>query len=168
MLDQVFESFIEESPVSVMFRGTLQNIFSSKRLDAIFHDHAGSQISGELAFSTCAGLLSLVTTRIRPSVHAAYRKNVKKVGVSVESVYNKLKGIELAVSEAMVRETARDLDAIIREMKATQDGPLPGYDVRIVDGNHLEVRNIALSNYAVWAMRLYQVIRWRFSTLTRS
>ena len=137
MLDQVFESFIEESPVSVMFRGTLENIFSSQRLDAIFQDHAESQISGELAFSTCAGLLSLVTTRIRPSVHAAYRKNVQKVGVSVESVYNKLKGIELAVSEAMVRETARDLDAIIREMKATQDGPLPGYDVRIVDGNHL-------------------------------
>jgi len=137
MLNQVFESFIEESPVSVMFRGTLENIFSSDRLDAIFEDNAECQISGELAFSTCAGLLSLVTTRIRPSVHAAYRRNVQDVGVSVESVYNKLKGIELSVSEAMVRETAADLDAIIQEMGATQDGPLPGYDVRIVDCNSL-------------------------------
>lgn len=137
MLDQVFDAFVEESPVSVMFRGTLENIFSSKRLDTIFEQHARRQVSGELAFSTCAGLLSLVTARIQPSVHAAYRKRVEEVGVAIKSVYNKLNGIELAVSEALVRETAVDLKAIIEAMNATLDGPLPGYDVRIVDGNHL-------------------------------
>lgn len=137
MLDQVFAAFIEESAVSVMFRGTLEKVFSSDRLDAIFKKNAVKQISGELAFSTCAGLLSLVTTRIRPSVHAAYRKNVEHVGVAIKSVYNKLQGIELSVSEALVRETAADLKTIIEAMKATDDGPLPGYDVRIVDGNHL-------------------------------
>jgi len=99
MLDQVFDGFVDESPVSVMFRGTLENIFSSERLDAIFEENAEKQISGELAFSTCAGLLSLVTTRIQPSVNAAYTKNVEKVGVSVQSVYHKLNGIELSVSE---------------------------------------------------------------------
>jgi len=151
MLDQVFDAFVDESSVSVMFRGTLENMFSSERLDAIFEQNARKQISGELAFSTCAGLLSLVTTRIRPSVHAAYLKNVEDVGVAVKSVYNKLNGIELAVSEALVRETAADVKAIIEEMNATLDGPLPGYDVRIVDGNHLagtdhriqELRNLA-------------------------
>ena len=137
MFDQVFEAFVEESPVSVMFRGALENIFASDRLDSIFENNAKNQISGELAFSTCAELLSLVTTRIRPSVHAAYRKKVEDVGVAIKSVYNKLQGIELSVSEALVRETAADLSAIIHEMKATQDGPLAGYDVRIVDGNHL-------------------------------
>lgn len=71
MLDQVFAGFVDESPVSVMFRGTLENVFSSERLDAIFEKNAKRQISGELAFSTCAGLLSLVTTRIQPSVNAA-------------------------------------------------------------------------------------------------
>jgi IS4 transposase len=137
MLDQVFDGFVDASPVSVMFRGTLENIFSSERLNAIFEEHAEKQISGELAFSTCAELLSLVTTRIQPSVHAAYIKNVEDVGVAVNSVYNKLKGIELPVSEALVRETAVDIKAIIEDMNATLDGPLPGYDVRIVDGNHL-------------------------------
>lgn len=101
MLEQIFDSFVEESPVSVMFRGTLENIFSPSRLDAIFQRNAQKQISGELAFSTCAKLLSLVTTRIQPSVHAAYLKNVQDVGVAVKSVYNKLNGIELAASEAM-------------------------------------------------------------------
>jgi len=137
MLDQVFDDFVDSSPVSVMFRGTLENIFSSERLDAIFEENAEKQISGELAFSTCAGLLSLVTTRIQPSVNAAYAKNVEKVGVSVQSVYNKLNGIELSVSEALVRETAADVKDIIEAMNATLEGPLPGYDVRIVDGNHL-------------------------------
>ncbi len=137
MLDQVFDGFVDESPVSVMFRGTLENIFSSERIDAIFEEHAEKQISGELAFSTCAGLLCLVTTRIQPSVNAAYAKNVEEVGVTVQSVYNKLNGIELAVSEALVRETAADVKGVMEAMNATLAGPLPGYDVRIVDGNHL-------------------------------
>jgi hypothetical protein len=137
MLAQVFDAFVDESPVSVMFRGTLENVFSSDRLDAIFQQNAQKQLSGELAFSTCAGLLGLVTTRIQPSVHAAYQKQVAEVGVAVKSVYNKLNGIELAVSEALVRETAADVKAIIEAMGAALDGPLPGYDVRIVDGNHL-------------------------------
>ncbi len=137
MLNQVFDAFVDESPVTVMFRGTLENIFSSQRLEAIFQQHSQRQISGELAFSTCVGLLSLVTTRIQPSVHAAYRKNVHDISVSVKSVYNKLNGIELSVSESLVRETAADVKEIIQEMGATLEGPVSGYDVRIVDGNHL-------------------------------
>ena len=34
--DEVFKPFIDESPVSVMFRGTLEAAFSSERLDQIF------------------------------------------------------------------------------------------------------------------------------------
>jgi len=137
MLNQVFDRFVEDSPISVMFRGTLENIFSSKRLDGIFENNSQSQVSGELAFSSCAALLSLVTTRIYPSVNAAYVKNGKALSVSVQSVYNKLKGIELSVSEALVRETAKDIKALIIAMNARLEGPLPGYEVRIVDGNHL-------------------------------
>jgi hypothetical protein len=137
VFDDVFEPFINESPVSVMFRGTLEAAFSSERLDQIFENVAERQYRGELAFSTCAELLSLVVTRIQPSVHAAYRKTHSDIDVSVRSIYNKLAGIEPAVSEGLVRETAADLKPIIQEMDADLPGPLPGYDVRIVDGNHL-------------------------------
>lgn len=135
--DEVFKPFIDESPVSVMFRGTLEAAFSSERLDQIFEGVAERQYCGELAFSTCAELLSLVVTRIQPSVHAAYRKKRGDIGVSVRSIYNKLAGIEPAVSESLVRETAADLKPIIAEMDAALPGPLAGYEVRIVDGNHL-------------------------------
>jgi hypothetical protein len=137
MLGQVFDGFVKDSPVSVMFRGTLENIFSSSRLDAIFEENAKNQVSGKLAFSSCAALLSLVTTRIHPSVNAAYVKNDKEFSVSIQSIYNKLNGMELSVSEALVRETARDIKDIINAMNATLEGPIPGYEVRIVDGNHL-------------------------------
>lgn len=137
VFDEVFEPFINASPVSVMFRGTLEAAFSSERLDQLFEDVAERQYCGELAFSTCADLLSVVVTRIHPSVHAAYRKKRKDISVSVKSVYNKLGGIEPAVSESLVRETAASLKPTIEEMDATLPGPLAGYDVRIVDGNHL-------------------------------
>jgi len=137
IFDEVFESFIDESPVSIMFRGTLEAVFSSERLDQIFEDVAQRQYCGELAFSTCAELLSLVVTRIQPSVNAAYRKKRSEIDVSVRSIYNKLAGIEPAVSESLVRETAADLNPVIEAMDATLPGPLPGYEVRIVDGNHL-------------------------------
>jgi len=137
VFDEVFEQFIEESPVSVMFRGTLEAAFSSERLDELFKNVAERQYCGELAFSTCAELLSLVVTRVQPSVHAAYRKKRRDMNVSVRSVYNKLAGIEPAVSESLVRETAADLKPVIEQLGAAMPGPLAGYDVRIVDGNHL-------------------------------
>lgn len=135
--DEVFQPFIEESAVSVMFRGTLENVFASERLDRLFQDVAKKQYCGELAFSTCAELLSLVVTRTQPSVHAAYRRNRDRIRVAVKSVYNKLAGIEPHVSESLVRETALDVAQIIERMNARLPGPLPGYEVRIADGNHL-------------------------------
>lgn len=137
VLPEAFQAFVEASPVSVMFRGTLEHVFASERLDQLFARVAVRQCCGELAFSTCAELLGLVVSQTRPSVHAAYRASREKIAVSVQSLYNKLAGIEPCVSEALVRETARDLAEIIRALHAEQPGPLPGWDVRIVDGNHL-------------------------------
>jgi IS4 transposase len=138
VFDQVFDPFIEASPVSVMFRGTLENVLSAERLDRLFAKTAKKQYLHELTFSTCVELLGLVVTQIRPSVNAAYRTRRERIGVSVQSLYQKLSGIEPAVSEALVGDTAADLGAIIDRMKAEVPGPLSGFDVRIVDGNHLQ------------------------------
>jgi len=138
VFDQIFEPFIEASPVSVMFRGTLEHVLSAERLDRLFADTAKKQYLHELTFSTCVELLGLVVTQIRPSLNAAYRTRRERIGVSVQSLYQKLAGIEPAVSEALVQETAIDLGALIGRMKATVVGPLAGFDVRIVDGNHLQ------------------------------
>ncbi len=134
---KLFEPFIAGSPVSVMFRGTLENVLAAERLDRIFENAAQKQTCRELAFSTCADLLGMVVTRVRPSLNAAYLAQRQALTVSIQSVYNKLARIEPAVSEALVRETARDLAEIQHKMHASRPGPFPGLDVRIADGNHL-------------------------------
>ena len=139
VFNEIFDPFIQRSPVSVMFRGTMENIFAAEKLDDLFNRTACWQYEGELLFSTCAEMLSLVVAGMRKSVNSAYREKAKaeEIAVSVKSVYNKLAGIEPEVSECLVRETAKELDALLREMEFAVDGPLPGYDMRILDGNHL-------------------------------
>ena len=137
MFAEVFERFIQDSPVSVMFRGTLANVFRPERLDKIFAESAQKQYEHELLFSTCAELMSLVVGGMRKSVNAAHRAHKHEVAVAVKSVYSKLAGIEPVVSRQMVRETAADLLAVIGHLRGEVAGPLSGYEVRIVDGNHL-------------------------------
>jgi hypothetical protein len=137
MLGRVFDAFLEGSPVSVMFRATLERILSADRMDAIFAQAATRQKVGELLFSTCVDLMALVVAKVRKSLHAAYRVQADRVGVSVQSVYNKLAGIEPSVSERMTAITANDLADAMQRMGVHPQKPLAGYDVRVLDGNYL-------------------------------
>lgn len=58
-----------------------------------------------------------------------------EINVSVTSVYNKLNGIETNVSAELVRETGASIEAIIRHLKGNLPDWLPGYRVKILDGN---------------------------------
>jgi hypothetical protein len=102
----------------------------------LFAQNAKQQRPGKLLFSTVVDSMSLVVCKIRPSLHAAYQANKKQFGVSVNSLYNKVNGVEPTVSEALVRETATDLRKIVRACGAARRPLLPGYRTLIVDGNH--------------------------------
>lgn len=118
----VFDRFIKKSPISVMLRGTLENVFAADKMNALFRENAVRQVDGKLAFSTCADLMALVVTTIRPSVNAAYVAESERFSVSVQSVYNKLSGIEPEVSEALVRQTADDLREVLAALAALPPG----------------------------------------------
>lgn len=139
IFDTIFEPFIEQSAVSVMFRGTLEKVLAADRLDEIFRNTAQQQREGDLLFSTCADLLALVVAQSDKSINSAYRRRKKqgRIAVSVRSLYSKLAGIEPVVSQEMVSVTAADLKDVVRHMKASQAGPVPGYESRILDGNYL-------------------------------
>lgn len=47
-VSEVFERFVQESPVTVMFRGMLENVFSRESIDALFQETARRQKPGEL------------------------------------------------------------------------------------------------------------------------
>jgi IS4 transposase len=81
--------------------------------------------------------LSLAVTSVRKSTHAAYEAKKERLGVSVQSLYNKLQGIETPVSRALVQRSAERLWPVMRELNARTKPLLPGYRVKIVDGSHL-------------------------------
>jgi hypothetical protein len=133
----ILERFAAESPVSVMVRATLENVFAPEQIDALFERSATRQYTRELMFSTVVDLMGLVACRTHHSVNDAYQHHQAQVGVSVHALYDKLKGMELGVSEALVRYTAQQTEELIRQMQGTRPPLLPGYRVRILDGNHL-------------------------------
>jgi Transposase DDE domain len=137
MLSSIFERFVQSSPVTVMARGLMEYIFAAERMDKLFDTHAKVQYQRDLLFSSQVDLMSLVVCGIQKSVNAAYKAKAVDLSVSTTALYNKLNGIEIGVSQALVRETAQDLQQIIHNIGGEQPNPCPGYELRIVDGNCL-------------------------------
>jgi hypothetical protein len=137
MLPAAFEPFLKEAPFCVMARATLESLFCPARLDEWFAATAQRQYTRELLFSQLVELMTAVVLQQQPSVLAAYRKGVGNISVSDQSVYHKLDGMEPGVSKALVRDSARRIAPVIDELGARQPSWLPGYRVKVLDGNHL-------------------------------
>ena len=137
MINTIFSQFVEATPITVMVRGIMERIFEPQALDELFETHATKQYTRELLFSNVVSLMSLVVSGIHPSVSAAYKALEKTIGVSRPALYGKLNGMELGIYQALVRYSASNLQAIIAELKVQKAQLLPGYDLRIADGNHL-------------------------------
>ncbi len=137
MLPQVFQAFVERSPICVMAQAVLENLFQPDRLDALFQRTAQLQYHRTLLFSAVVELMHAVVLGVEPSVYAAYRKRRHTLRVSDQAVYDKLDGLELGLSAALVRDSAQQAAAVIDALAARRDPWLPGYRVRVLDGNHL-------------------------------
>ena len=131
-----FEGFAKASPISVMMRGIIENAFDPDRIDTVFEQAAQAQYTRELRFSMIAELMTSVVFAMSTSIGAAYKTKQEEITVSRKSVYNKLNGVEPEVSAALVHDSVTRFDAVIREMDATLPSLLPGYRVKILDGNH--------------------------------
>ena len=70
MLGTVFERFVENSPISVMVRGTLERVLGAEPLNRWYERTAHKQYTRDLLFSTVYDLMSQVVFRIKPSVNA--------------------------------------------------------------------------------------------------
>ena len=138
MLGDVFDRFVEKSPISVMVRASLERVLGADRLDLWFERTAQKQYTRDLWFSTVYDLMSQVVFCVQPSVRAAYQAQEANAAVSVVSVYNKLKGIETQTSAELVRYSAREFAPLIDHMGGERTPWLKGYQVKIIDGNCIE------------------------------
>ena len=137
MINAIFSQFVEATPITVMVRGIMERIFQPTALDELFESHATRQYTRELLFSNVVSLMSLVVSGIHPSVSAAHKALEKDMGVSRPALYGKLNGMELGISQALVRYSASNLQPVIAELEVSKSPLLPGYELKIADGNHL-------------------------------
>jgi len=137
LMSKIFDRFVEKTPVSVMARAAMEHAMAPEALDALFVEHADKQYTRELLFSSVVDLMGVVVSKVAPSVHAAYQEVAETLPVSITSVYNKLNNLEPCVTSALVRHTACRLAPVILAMGGQLPALLPGYRVRIIDGNHL-------------------------------
>lgn len=137
LVREMLERMEQRAPASVMLRGLLENVFAAERLDRLFEKTTQSQENKTLLFSQVAEIMGLVALKIRPSVHAAYQAQQAEIGVTVKALYDKLQRTEPCVSQMMVRDSGGRLASIVAKLPADRREVLPGYRVKILDGNHL-------------------------------
>jgi IS4 transposase len=135
-LDVVMERFIERSPVTVMARLALGRALDSQWINELFEQHSERQYTRELLFSTTVDLMSMVAVGLRPSLHAA-AKAATDLPVSITALYDKVNGTEPGLVRALVSGSAKRLTPVIEAMLPAPLTSVPGYRVRILDGNHL-------------------------------
>lgn len=134
VMGDVFARFLAESPICVMEQALLENVFAPAKLDAVFAATAVRQYHRQLLFSTLVDLTAQVVCRVRPSLHAAYRRAAP--AASVQAMYAKLNGVEPATTRALVQATAAAIGQLIDQLGGRPRPLLPGYRVRLLDGNH--------------------------------
>jgi hypothetical protein len=115
----------------------MERSFAPEQLEKLFEETAQEQYTKTLLFSNVVGLMSLVVCGMYPSVGAAYRAYEKVVGVSKVALYAKINGLEPRLSQALVRYSSEQVSAVKTEFRQTNKRILDGYEVRIVDGNHI-------------------------------
>jgi hypothetical protein len=138
MLDTVFDRFAQKRPVCVIARGLMECVLNPEQIDKWFDQSAEQQYTRTLLFSTMFDMMSDVVCGSSKSVHAAYQARKEDIGVSITSVYNKLNGIEVKTSAALVRYAAGEMKLIIENLGGTRPPLLPGFKVKILDGNCIE------------------------------
>jgi hypothetical protein len=138
ILEPIFQPFLQQRPVCVMARAVLERLFDPQRLDDLFECTAQRQYTHLLLFSSLAELMSQVVLGIHPSVNAAVQALRQRLPVGDDAVYGKLQNVELAVAQALVRDSAQQVAPVLQALGATFPSWLPGYHIKILDGNQPE------------------------------
>jgi hypothetical protein len=137
VLGEVVERFVAESPICVMVRALLENALNVKTVDALFELHADTQYTRALLFSSVVDVMGLVVCGMQPSVNAAYKHLQDRIPVARQNLYEKINHVEPAVAAALLRQTAGTMTQIVEHLGGTLPALLPGFRVRILDGNWL-------------------------------
>lgn len=122
-----------------MIRGTLEHALPDSFVNQIFEESAARQYTRELLFCDVVDVMGSVVCQVFPSVNAAFQKQLQRFSVSRRALYDKINLVEPRVTRELVVRTAERLAPVARRLqkRANASSLLPGFTVRILDGNHL-------------------------------
>jgi hypothetical protein len=136
MSSTVFDRFVDKAPFAVMTRILAQDFIGSD-LNQIFDGNRELQYDYVASFQAVAATVADVALNFSDNFNQAYKEHKEKLDVTRQSFYAKTRGVEPAVSEAIVAHSA---ERAIAMQDALKFGPwklLPGYRCFSVDGNAL-------------------------------
>lgn len=136
-LATLFDQFVADSPLTVMARALLENALQPGPIDEMFERTAQVQYTDKLLFSTVVDMMGMVVCGFYDSPHAVYLARREGFPVALTNVYEKLNGIELSVMQQLVRDNAGRLSAVVKALDGGLPPLLPGFRVKILDGNCL-------------------------------
>jgi IS4 transposase len=137
LLAPIFDRFVSDSPLTVMARALLEHALQPGPIDELFERTATVQYTDKLLFSTVVDTMSLVVCGFYQSPHAVYVNHREQFPVALKCVYEKLNGIELPVMRQLVQDNAARLTEVVRALAGGRPELLPGFRVKILDGNCL-------------------------------
>ena len=135
--DEVFQRFANERPIATVVQLVLRRLLDPKIVDEVFRENAEKQYERSLLFSALTHLMSSVVLGKYASVNAGFKKFANRLGVALNSVYEKLKRVEPETSRKLVQASYQQAIAVRRQLGGVAQHDVPGYTTRILDGNHL-------------------------------
>jgi hypothetical protein len=146
----LLERFARKNPLAASLRLIFERLFESAAIDAVFEGHRELQYQRKILFSVIVEVMLAVVTRKVGSVHAALQQRKGAIHASFTAFYNKLNCSEAATSEALVRHAFERGEALLVAMAGLCEDRMPGWRVRVLDGNHLPATERRLQ--ALWGV----------------
>jgi hypothetical protein len=144
-LSPLLQRLVDRAQLPVMMRAALERAFDAATLDRWFETVAQQQYTRKLLFSTLFEFMTQVVLRQSGLMRAAWLAAEGQVGASLAALYAKLNGLEAGTSAALVSLAAERAQEIIAQWPGAALEVLPGYQVRVLDGNCLDGRQHRLA-----------------------
>jgi IS4 transposase len=129
--------FAHNNPLAASVRLVLEQIVVPAQLNALFEKHSERQYTRKILFSSIVQvMLAVVSGRVDAPL-AAMKRQGDAFKASFSAFYEKIAGTETAVSAALVAHSFAQGRALLVEMGGLRAEPLPGWRLRILDGNRI-------------------------------
>ena len=136
-LHELMATVHKKAPFAVMTQVVMRGVIGQD-FNRVFEECRSTQYERVATFEQIATAVADVVLKFSENPNQAYAAHKESLGISLDSFYAKLKCTELATSEGIVRMSAERSRALQDELSFVPWEILSGYQVKSVDGNHLQ------------------------------